>query len=316
MILAYLALIILRLTEESPGPGQPERKMEDEMALLKALLILFGVIVLVIILLIGIGISAFNRQITREIDELAESVEGIPPGVVDYEDLRGLPRPVQSYLKFALKDGQPYIQVARLKQTGVFKPSEGADWAPIEAEQYFATEDPAFVWVARLKMGAFFWVTARDMYSYGKGNMLIKPVSAVTILDASGKEIDESSFIRYFAEAPWFPSALLPSEYVSWEELDSRRAKATFRHRGHTASGMFTFGDQGQILSFVTHDRFRDAEGRYYKEQWTGYYGDYEEIQGVRIPTKVEAEWNLENWDFKYLSFTVTDIEFDNASRY
>ncbi|MEA2074867.1 MAG: DUF6544 family protein [Euryarchaeota archaeon] len=69
--------------------------------------------------------------------------------------------------------------------------------------------------------------------------------------------------------------------------------------------------EKGEIVRFVT-DRHRDSS----LEKWSGYYRQYEEIDGVKIPTEVEVVWHLESGDFSYARFVVTEIEFNNPSGY
>ena len=99
--------------------------------------------------------------------------------------------------------------LARLKQEGVFRRGPGQDWVPIEAEQYFTTDRPSFLWHAMLRPGRFFWIEGRDRYDRGKGSMRIRLLSTITVADATGPEIDVSSLVRYLGEMPWFPGAFL-----------------------------------------------------------------------------------------------------------
>ena len=57
--------------------------------------------------------------------------------------------------------------------------------------------------------------------------MLWKLFSAVTLVNFGGREIDQSALVRYLTEAVYFPTALLPSRTLRWEELDSDSARAT-----------------------------------------------------------------------------------------
>jgi len=228
-----------------------------------------------------------------------------------FNDLEGLPEPVQRYFKYALKDGQEYIRFVRLKQVGEFRMKENQSWMPIKAEQYFTTEVPAFLWRVKLMMAPFIWIEGRDMYYQGKGNMLIKILSTITVADATGREMDISSLIRFLSETPWFPTALLPSDYIEWKEIDSNSARAVIKDNGYTASGIFTFNEKGEIIKFVTNDRYMESDGKYFKEQWTGYYRNYQEIEGMKIPIEGEVEWNLSDRDLQYAKLKITDIQYN-----
>jgi hypothetical protein len=68
--------------------------------------------------------------------------------------------------------------------------------------------------------------SAQDMYLNGKGNMHVKLMSAIKIVNAKGKEMDEASLMRYFNEMQWFPSSLV-SDNVTWEAIDANSARST-----------------------------------------------------------------------------------------
>lgn len=224
--------------------------------------------------------------------------------------------PVQRYFKYALKDGQEHIKFVRLKQVGKFRMKENQSWMPIKAEQYFTTEDPSFIWRVKFTMAPFIWIEGRDMYYQGKGSMLIKVLSTVTVADAAGSEMDISSLIRFLSEAPKFPTALLPSDYIEWKEIDSNSAQVVIKHNGYTALEIFTFNEKGEIIKFVTNDRYMEVDGKYFKEQWGGYYRNYQEINGIKIPTEAEVEWNLYDRDLQYVKLKITDIQYNITEKY
>jgi len=284
--------------------------------MIKKILLILGIVIVIFILLITISRILFDKKVTKEIDMLTKEGSKAQSKTFSFNDLEGLPEPVRRYFKYVLKDGQEYIEFVRLKQIGEFRMKENQDWMPIKAEQYFTTEDPAFIWRVKLTMAPFIWIEGRDMYYQGRGNMLIKLLSTITVADATGSEMDISSLIRFLSEAPWFPTALLPSDYIEWKEIDSNSAQAVIKDNGYTASGIFTFNEKGEIIKFVTNDRYMEVDGKYFKEQWGGYYRNYQEIEGMKIPTEGEVEWNLSDRDLQYAKLKITDIQYNILSKY
>ncbi len=283
---------------------------------MRKLLLILGIVIVIIILFITISKILFDKNITKEVGMLTEEGSKVQSKTFSFNDLKGLPEPVQRYFKYALRDGQEHIKFVRLKQVGEFRMKENQPWMPIKAEQYFTTEDPAFIWRVKLTMAPFIWIEGRDMYYQGKGNMFIKLLSTITVADATGSEMDISSLIRFLSETPWFPTALLPSDYIEWKEVDSNSAQAVIKDNGYTASGIFTFNEKGEIIKFVTNDRYMEVDGKYFKEQWGGYYRNYQEINGMKIPIEAEVEWNLSDRDLQYVKLKITDIQYNIPSRY
>jgi len=282
----------------------------------KKILLILGIVIVIIILFVTINKSIFDKKVIKEIDILTKDGSKVQSKTFSFNDLEGLPEPVQRYFKYALRDGQEYIKFVRLKQIGEFRMKENQGWVPIKAEQYFTTEDPAFIWRAKLKVVPFVWIEARDRYYQGKGNMLVKILSTITVANATGREMDISSLIRFLSETPWFPTALLPSDYIEWEGIDSDSAKAIIKDRGYTASAIFTFNEQGEITKLVSNDRYMEVSGKYFKEQWGGYYKNYQEIDGMKIPIEAEVEWNLSDRDLQYAKLKITDIQYNITEKY
>ena len=283
---------------------------------MRKILLILGIVIVIIVLFVAISRSIFDKKITKEINLLARDGRKAQSETFSFNDIEGLPEPVQRYFKYALKDGQEHIKFVRLKQVGEFRMKENQSWMPIKAEQYFTTEDPAFIWRVKFTMAPFIWIDGRDMYYQGKGNMLIKILSTITVADATGSEMDISSLIRFLAEAPWFPTALLPSDYLEWKEIDSNSARAVIKDNGYTALGIFTFNEKGEIIKFVTNDRYMEADGKYFKEQWAGCYRNYQEIEGMKIPMEGEVEWNLSDKDLPYAKLKITDIQYNVTEKY
>ena len=283
---------------------------------MRKLLLILGVVIVIIILFVTISKILFDKRVIKEVGMLTEEGSKVQSKIFSFNDLEGLPEPVQRYFKYALRDGQEHIRFVRLKQVGEFRMKENQSWMPIKAEQYFATEDPAFIWRVKFTMAPFIWIDGRDMYYQGKGNMLIKVLSTITVADAAGSEMDISSLIRFLAEAPWLPTVLLPGDYIEWKEIDSNSAQAVIKDNGYTASGIFTFNEKGEIIKFVTNDRYMESDGKYFKEQWAGYYRNYQEIEGMKIPIEGEVEWNLSDKDLPYAKLKITDIQYNIAEKY
>ncbi len=276
---------------------------------MKILIVILASIVILIIIFLVIGRRAMNNRLERELIEfLAESGEA-PQDVIKQEDLAGLPEPVMRYFEYANVVGSKKPGVVRLSHGGRFRPGEGRGWMDIEGYEYFTTEPPGFFWHGEISILPLVSIRARDRYFRGKGNMLIF-LSAIILSDAAGREMDISSLLRYLSEAPLFPQALLPSENLKWEAVDSNSAKATLKDRGLEVSGVFHFSDSGEIIRFTTDERYRAAGVEQVRERWTVRFGKYKDLNGVMAPMRAEASWNMSTGDLSYADFLINEMEY------
>jgi len=273
------------------------------------ILAVLGAIIVLIAFSIIIGSITFKRKVDGEVKKLLEQSKDLKPKVVTEEDIRGLPEPVQRYLRYTQAVGKEKTRTVRLKQKGTLRQREGQNWMPFEAEQYYTTEPPGFIWYATAKSGPL-WVKARDMFYEGKGSMSVKLLSLLKVVDASGPEMNQGALVRYLNEAMWFPTAYL-SDYIRWEPLDFTSAKATVSVKGVTASATLYFNENGELTNFVA-ERYKEEGGKFSLRTWSTPIQGCREINGIRIPYRGYAAWNLSSGEFKYIELEITDIEYNN----
>ncbi|MCO8265302.1 hypothetical protein NKF06_01520 [Haloferax sp. AB510] len=231
----------------------------------------------------------------------------------DTADISDLPAPVRRYLERVLPGEYPDVQSVRLRQTGEFRLGDAdSPWKSMTATQHYTVAPPGFVWDTRIDLVPFLPVRVVDAFVGGAGSLEAKFLSVITVADAPrSPELDEGELARHLAEMVWFPTAFLPGHGVSWEPRDDRSARATLAHRGSTATVVFHFDENDEIVR-VTADRWRDTgDGEFERCPWTGYFSDYRELDGVRVPTTAEVAWNLPSGDLPYWRATIDDVEYD-----
>ncbi|MBO8129159.1 MAG: hypothetical protein H0Z39_08185 [Peptococcaceae bacterium] len=283
----------------------------------KIALIIISILVFIIFFVFTVSFIAnflFNQNVKKEVRELFNSNVENKDEIIQKADLEMLPLCVQKWLEYSQVIGKERIRTVRLKQKAVMRMKEGQPWMPTEAEQYFTIDEPGFIWKAKVKAAPLLHIVGRDKYYEGKGNMLIKIPSLITVADSKGKELDQGTLLRYLAETVWFPTAAL-SSYITWEEIDANSAKATMSYRGVTASGVFMFNEKGEVINFVA-ERYGQFDGQYVLETWSVLIRDYKEFNGIRIPTKGEVIWKLKTGDFSWYHFEITEIEYNKPVVY
>jgi hypothetical protein len=180
---------------------------------------------------------------------------------------------------------------------------------PVVAQQYFSVDPPAFVWSVKAKMMGVLPIAGRDRYADGRGHLLIKVGSVFTVADGVGPEVDQGTMLRYLGEIVWFPSAAL-SDYISWEAVDERSARATMRYAGVTAAAVFAFDERGRFVS-LTADRYMSADGGARLEKWVIPATDWRTVRGIEIPVRGNAVWKLASGDFDYYRWEILDVEIN-----
>jgi hypothetical protein len=244
---------------------------------------------------------------------LFQKSEQTPPGLITQAQMVGLPEPVQRYLSYAQVVGKEPIRTVRLKQQGFMRMQPGQKWLSMVAEQYVTTTPPAFLWHTAIQSFPLVSISGTDRFSAGHGSMRIKLLSSIPLGNARGPEMDQGELQRYLLEIAWYPTAWL-SEAIEWQAIDAHSVKATIHQQGITASGVLHVNEQGQ-LTRLTADRYREEHGHYQLAPWTAQSDEYQEVDGIRIPTRSEVIWHLASGDFTWFRFKITQIEYNQSGK-
>lgn len=248
---------------------------------------------------VGLGAVAYveRRRLARKnetvVDDLLAAVEPSPRRTFRPSDCDDLPAPIQRYLAHVLRNGQPVVQTVRLQQTGTFRSGgTGAPWNDFTATQHVTTRPPGFVWDASITMLPGLSVRVLDAYAEGQGTLWARLGGVVTVANPpSGPALDEGELMRYLAEAPLYPTALLPGMGVTWTPVNDRSARATLEHRGTTASLLFHINDQNEVERVTGKRPFLKDDGSSERRPWKGYWRNYEPRNGMLVPTDGEVAW-------------------------
>jgi hypothetical protein len=244
----------------------------------------------------------------EEITELFSKQNEPRTKTITDKDLDGLPEPAQRYLRYCGVVGTKPIQTVSLKQKGFFRMKEDQKMMPIEAEQYYTTNPPSFLWYGKISPIPLFSIKARDKLLNGEGSMLIKLLGLFKVGEALGIEMNQAALTRYLSEAIWFPTVLC-SEYVQWIPVDSNSAKANIEYKGIEASGVFHLDSKGQLTNFTT-ERYQINGDERVLRPWSTPISAYKEINSLNIPYKGDAVWHMDGREFKYIEVEITELKY------
>jgi hypothetical protein len=231
-----------------------------------------------------------GRLESARVDGKGESASGER---YDAREIEGLPAPVQRYFRAVLTDGQPIIAAATLEMAGTINMSAtGSQWKPFTSRQRVVTRRPGFLWDASVNMFPGVPAHVIDSYVAGEGRLIAKLLGLFTVADAhGGGELARGEFMRYFAEAAWYPTALLPSQGVRWQAVDDASANATIVDGPITLSLLFRFGEAGAIASVHADSRGAGVGRDMVMLPWDCAFSDQQLHDGMSIPMTGEAAW-------------------------
>lgn len=227
-----------------------------------------------------------------------------------------LPEPVSRYFDAVLPNGRRLIRLARFKQRGELRIDDTKDrWSSFEANQIVAPAAVGFIWNARVRMAPMLHVRVRDAFVGLQGMGAVSFMSAIPMsAENGGAELSAGELYRFLAEAPWYPTALLPTDRLRWSAIDSHRASATLEKDGITVSVEFHFAESGEVSGIFATGRSRREGAEYKPTPWEGHFGTYEVHDGIRVPGDGDVGWYLSGrWQPVWRGrMTEIDYEFSN----
>jgi hypothetical protein len=157
-------------------------------------------------------------------------------------------------------------------------------------------------------------VRVHDAYVAGEGILHASVLGLFTVADMRGtRAVAEGELMRFFAEAAWYPTALLPSQGVRWEPRDDRSAYATLTERDISITMLFTFDRRGLIETVRAEARGRTVGGEVIPTPWVGRHWNYEERNGMRVPLDGEVAWQLPEGEKPYWRGHITETDYEFA---
>jgi len=271
-----------------------------------------------VLVLAAIGAAAYGSlrwaEGTRTLWARLEAAR-LPPATARYDarEIEGLPVPVQRYFRAVLKDGQPIIAAVFVEHDGRFNMSGTTEqWKPFTSRQRVITQRPGFDWDARIMMLPGVPVHVHDAYVAGEGRLHAAVFGLVTVARVpDSPDLQRGELMRFFMEAAWYPTALLPSQGVRWEAVDDRSARATLTDGGITLTLLFRFHDDGLIDTARADARGRIVDGKITTAPWQGRFWNYAERDGMRVPLEGEVAWILPEGAKPYWRGRITALNYE-----
>ena len=231
----------------------------------------------------------FNQMLDALDQQLAEAQTGANPR-------SDLPDAVT---ELAIRIGADPVSPAQfvdVHQTGTmwFKP--GGAPQHFTARQRIGTSSTGFVW--RADIGPLGALAVVDSFVAGRGLLEARLFGAIRMAREDGTAaLNQGEALRYLAELPWNPDAILFDQMLEWTVVDERTIKVAIGSADARAEITFGLDKAGLIETAGAASRTFGAGKRY---PWHGRFWDYQDVSGRRIPMQGEVAWVIDQKDFVY----------------
>lgn len=283
--------------------------------MLKIVIIVVSVAVAAVAAVVVYGALRWEAG-TRELRARLEAARRpVKPEFVAFRELEGLPAPVQRYFRIVLQEGQPMVTGVRVQHRGTFNMGETTEqWKPFTSDQRVVNRRPGFDWDGRVAMMPGLTVRVHDAYVAGEGILHAAVLGLYSVANLRGtREFAEGELMRFFAEAAWYPTALLPSQGVRWDGGDARSARATLVDGAVTVTMLFSFNEEGMIETVRAEARGRAVGDQVIPTPWQGRFWNYQQRGGMQVPLDGEVAWLLPEGAMPYWRGRITEVAYEFA---
>ena len=228
------------------------------------------------------------------------------------QDLEGMPGAIQKYMVNCGYIGKRKMNSLKMEYRDVaFSQGRNGPKLTIDYTQYDYAAEPARLALIESSMFGIPF-QGYDYYQDGKGGMKGVIAKLITLFDQTGEDMDRACLATFLAESMFVPTVLLQG-YIELEEIDDYHVKATATAYGQTVSGIFTYNEDYEMVSFSTNDRaVYGTDGTVEYVPWSAVCGNYEiGADGIKVPTAFKAVWNYPEGDFVYFDGTISSITYD-----
>lgn len=277
--------------------------------------IFIGIVIVlgIIIVWFQIPYSPLKRCFAKDIESLKADNRLQDEGqVFKSEEFSKLPLVIQRYIEHCGYIGTPKMSYLKMEYRDVdFMQGKEGPTLKIDYTQYdFVAEPCRMALIDSSMFGVPF--EGYDYYQNGVGGMKGVIAKGITIFHQIGEEMDKACLVTYLAESMFAPAILL-QDYISFEEISDYEVKATIHYAGQSASGIFTFNEQYEFISFTTNDRgVTNPDGTMEYIPWSAVCSEYELSEsGIKYPAKFKAIWNYPDGDFLYFDGVISAVSYD-----
>ena len=237
-----------------------------------------------------------RRRFRRHLDRIAAELSKAGPARDDRDDLP------PDVIALAGRLGVPpggQSDFTTFDQHGQMWPQPGATPMNFRAQQIVRIDAPGFLWRAVTSLPKS--IVVADYFCRGTGALEVRLLGALPVAWMVGTPtINQGEVLRYLAELPLFPDAILANRALDWTVVDAQTivvATGTGASRGEIT---FLLGDDGLIQSASAKSRTYASKDGPIALPWHGRFRDYQRADGRLIPMHAEALWNLDGEEFVY----------------
>lgn len=125
--------------------------------------------------------------------------------------------------------------------------------------------------------------------------------------------MNQGETFTVFNDMCFIAPATLIDKNISWELVDPLTVNAKFTNGAITIGATLYFNDKGELINFLSNDRFETSDGKTYRNYpWMTPVDGYIDMNGYRLASGAKLIYKRPDEDFCYGQFQLFNID-DNC---
>jgi len=251
--------------------------------------------------------SSFRSRFEHDCNALLAGATFEAP-LVTQADLAPLPPLMEAYLRRMGVIDRARVRNLRVTFRAQMRSGATAPWMQSTATQYEFFERPARLFFMKAsRAGLPFDVYHR--YVDGAATFQVRIAGLIPMVDKRGREMTNDETVTLMNDVVVMAPAAVLDLPFTFETIDERSLRATFRNAGFTVSAVLTFDEAGDLVGFTSDDRAHDREGG--AATWFTPIHGYHEVDGIRVFALADANWIEPSGEWTYGRFEITSIAYN-----
>jgi hypothetical protein len=173
------------------------------------------------------------------------------------------------------------------------------NWQIFSSDQWADTQRTGFDWDAEIAYVPSLSIDVNDCCIQQKGTLHATLVRRVTMANMFGTpEMVQAELIGYFAQASFYPTALLPGNDVSWQATGESHAQLVARDGEHEIRLAVHFGEDDLVDRIFAQSRRRTVERKIIPIMWDERWSQCLRLVGYLTAMSGHVAWLLDPQDF------------------
>ena len=273
----------------------------------------FGTIpnlIVLVVSLIGMGSFLIHSKFSEKVSTDFMLNNSLSTEILTENDISKLPDLIQKYLRYTKSVGQPKVKNFKAEFSGGMRGHPEDDYMSLKSVQYNFYQKPSrYFYMTASKMGLP--STGLHIYQNSTATFEVKLLNWFKVVNAKGEKMNQAETVTLLNDMCFIAPATLIDERITWETLDNATVKAIFNNEGISVSALLFFNEKGELINFISNDRYETDGKNYSNYPWETPVQDYKMINGYLLPSKAKLIYKRPEGDFIYGELAYTSLKYN-----